>query len=483
MNYDHQLLNFLRGGRGMKNAGLLKSFVFLGTVASFAQGTVLLSDIFSSCAETSLNWALSHPDSMVATCGNGEYSIQNKQKGAAGLVIHAFQLKPATITASVKISRTGDSVAAGFFICMRTAPSFAGYSVQLYADQSLQVYKFDSTGSREIYFNTSSYIVPGAASNVVKVSKTGNRFYLFCNDHFIDSITDAANPLANGDFALLVPRTSTVKFDDILITDLAATISSQNCFKDGFSDNSTYPWGDFKQNSVTQEVPGQYLSISTMADGAYDYHYTDIKLDTFVSKTIVSYRKGKTSSLYGFFFKGKQIDSAVPMAFFAFNAKKQYDAYIDTINLPAIGSTFIKGPPYIDGADTTYFWDTLQVVKTSNSRYYKMFVNNVLLDSLSDAKANFAINGVGVFCDDSLVVYIDSISVESGICSPVVNVSRNLKLLRKANFNPSAGEYLIDPLGRKLRVLNYNGSVNRSSLAPGFYISNTRKSGVVVRKK
>ena len=467
----------------MKNAIVLKCMLVVGIAASVALATDLLNDDFSNCAATSLNWTLSNPDSMVATCGSGVYTIQNNLKVGTGLANHAFAAKPATLTASVTITRTNDSIAAGFLICLQTSPAFAGYAIQLNAAQSIQVYKYNASGAAEIYFNTTSYLLGGAAGNVVMVGKTGNSLYLFCNGHFLDSITDAASPLANGDFALLVPPNCTATFDNVLVTDQAAIIPQQNCIADGFNDNSTFPWGDLSNLSTALEINNQYLSINTMNPGAYDYHYTDIKVDTFDSRTILSFRNGKKSSLYGFFFKGPQDSTGgVPMAFFAFNGNKQYDAFTDTITLPGSGTTFIHGPPYIAGTDTTYFWDTLEVTKTTGSHFYKMLVNGVLLDSLSDAKVDFTINGAGIFCDDSLLVYVDSFYVKSGLCSPVAYTLKNTKPPRRSVFNPQAAEYLVDPLGRRIRVLNIYNRENPRTLAPGFYISNNGKSGVVVQK-
>lgn len=472
----------------MKNGMFLKSMVVVGIVASVAGATDLFKDDFSDCAKTFTDWVPSNDtNSIVATCGGGVYTVRNKQQDAGGLMLYTkMNPKPASLTASVKISRDKDSSTAGFFICMQTSPSVTGYAIQLNAAQSISVYKY-SPAAKELYFNVSSYIRGGVATNVITITKIANKIYLSCNDHFIDVVTDAANPLPDGDFALFISPKSTTIFDDVLITDQSTIPVSLNCFIDNFNDNLTYPWGDLNQQAPAAEINNQYLSINTMNSSTDNYHYTDIKVDTFSSKTILSFRKGSKSSLYGFFFKGPVAAGAnrIPMAFFAFNGNKQFDAFIDTVSMAAIGSSFIYGPPYISGTDTTYFWDTLEVIKTTNSSYYKMFVNGNLLDSLSNTKANFAINGVGVFCSPGLLVYFDSFYIKSGLCSPVTNTSRNTKqLLRRAVFNPSVCEYLVDPLGRKLKVLNlYDRGNEKAPLAPGFYISNNRKSGVVVKKK
>lgn len=482
----------------MNYAGLFKSVIIMGVVASLTSAVDLFRDDFSNCAESSDKWAVypPFPDSCIATCGGGVYSLQNRQRVNLLLSIAAIPVKPSTFTASVAITRSNDSIRAGFILCLKTSPSLAGYAIQLDHSQSLTVYKYPGTGS-PLYSTRSSFIRGGAATNVVMVSKIGNKLYIYCNGQPLDVVTDAASPLADGDFSLIVPNGRTVTFDDVLITNQGTILPGRKCVVDNFNDNTTIfienttaGWLDQSNLATANEISNKYLSITTSAtSGAYDYHYTDIDLDTFVSKTIVSFRKGSLGTPYGFFIKGAEVPIGgnlyrTPMVPFAINAQKQYSAG-DPMTLGPT-SPSIKGAPYISGTDTTFKWDTIAVVKKAGSPY-KMFVNGSLLDSVPQADVSFAITGVGFFCYEGLTVYVDSFYVknDTGACLSIANSAKRQRVIQGAMFNPHENACLFNPLGRKVYALEYYSSNprNNSSRAPGYYISSNGRSGVVIKKR
>ena len=466
----------------MAERAIFKGVLILGLMATMAFGAELFKDDFSSCANSSQNW-VSSSSTVQTSCANGSYIVTNSDPTYSGLVYHNFKTKPSTFTLSGKITRTADSVSAGFYICLGLDSKVTGYCVLLNRSPYITVDKIPASGnSSQIFMGSSTYLQPG--TNELKVSKKGNSFFIFCNGHSAGSFTDASSPLSSGDMALAVTPKSTVTFDDILVTDQADTVETTiHKFSDDFDGSALGAgWVDYWSSSTKSEANGA-LRVSTLSSGAKSYLVTDIVIDNFVSKTIVSNRGGKTNAMYGFFLSGKlDAQGHVPMAQFAISGDRSHATYTYTDTIFSVAtSTSIHGAPYVAGTDTTFFWDTIEVVKSANS-CYKMIVNGDTLDSLAAAKVKFAVTGAGIFCDEGQVVAFNSFYARD-LTVNVISPLRNKRLLNRIRFSPYEGPYVIDPLGRKVRFRDSYGRNSGPKLVPGFYLTPNGKSGIIVKSK
>ncbi|MBN1130706.1 MAG: hypothetical protein JXA71_17085 [Chitinispirillaceae bacterium] len=453
--------------------------VILG--CGMVSGAVIFSDDFSDCAQSNQNWIPPVPSTTTTvTCGSGVYRIANSSPTYVGMMFHEFSApKPAVFTASAKISIASGTRSSGIWVCYNKDNN-SGYLFQLNPStpQSLQFNKYRAGAVVDTSFVVqNSAVVSGA--NVLKISKKNDSITLYCNNVYIATVRDRT-PIASGDLTLLVSANSTVTYDDVVVTDQWTPPPPPiHGFRDDFSDNVLTGWLDLSQVNQKQEADG-YLKITTTTTGtSFSDVYIPVDrfgLDTFVTQAAVMHRSGNKTSYYGIFFRGTaSAQGVVPMAYFSINASKQYDAYIDTIR-PVV-SSFIRGAAY----ETTYYLDTIEVVKKRNAPY-RMYVNGQLLDSLPAARIPWAIIGAGINVDNGMAVWVDFFQHSADRnYSPVVTRGTVRRQLVPAAFKPYASEHLFDPMGRVIRMNAINARSN--AIVPGYYITPEGTSGLIIRKK
>jgi hypothetical protein len=434
---------------------------------SLASGTILFSDDFSNPETTNRNW-LTPFSTITRTCANGVYTIANSDVDA-GYVTTTLTPKPSTFTASVKITRSSDSITAGILVSFSTS-SGTGYLMQLNPAQGIQLTKYTGTNALIIFNDNSAVVASG--TNEVKISRKIDSIALYCNGTFITALRDAT-PVSAGDAGMLVPGKQSAIFDDFVITDdWISPPQPSPCFRDEFSIGTTV-WLDYGQKQQKDVAEG-YLKINTTASGAYANPYVRVEqfgVDTFIAVSAFSHRSGDSSGMYGIFFSGAPVSKAVPMVYFGINGNRQYDAYIDTI-LPK-GSTVIGGAAF----QGTYYTDTVKVVKKRNAPY-RMYVNGHLLDSLAASKVNFPIIGAGINVDNGMIIWSDFFQFGPGEICPVVNPTKLTKSFSPVRFTPYQSDFLFDPMGRIVRT---RGGQGIRTLVPGLYIMPGGKNGVVVK--
>jgi hypothetical protein len=271
-----------------------------------------------------------------------------------------------------------------------------------------------------------------------------------------------------------------VTYDNILVTDQPLTGQKDSCFADDFGAAVKKGWLDWGDKDIVQQANGK-LSVSTFTAGAISYPYVNVAMgDTFVSRTIVSNISGRKSAMYGFFIFGDPgTGTAIPMALFTITGDRKFDAFSMGDTIKQALSTVIHGAPY----QTTYYWDTIDVVKQRNNMYI-MIVNGENLDTLAASKVKFTPAGAGVFCDESLHVDFDYFLIgKSWTPCPVTNLLKNSRIAQRIKFAPYSSEYLFDPLGRMVRMKALTNRVYARQTVPGFYIMPSGKSGIVVKNK
>jgi hypothetical protein len=439
---------------------------------SLTFGAVIFSDDFSDPGQTNLNW-ITPFTSLTRTCANGVYTVTNPDADAA-YVTTTLSPKLSNLTASVKLTRSSDSITAGILVCFTTSNA-NGYLLQLNPLQQIQLTKYSGTNKFIIFNDRSAAVVSGPnGTNEIKISKKGDSIALYCNGIFITALRDAS-PVVAGDAGLLVPGKRSTVFDDFIITDeWLPPPRPAACFRDEF-DFSWTTWLDYGQKHQ-KAVEDGYLKLGTTTNGAYADPYIKVDqfgVDSFVAVSAFSHRSGDSMSMYGIFFCGAPVANVVPMIYFCINGFRQCDAYVDAI-LP-VGNSHIRGRAF----QGTYYTDTIKVVKKPNTDYL-MYVNGYLLDTLAASKVKFPIIGAGINVDGGLVLWSDFFQFGPGEICPVVVPARLTKSFSPVRFTPYQSNYLFDPMGRIIRTRSGTGQGTRT-LVPGLYIMPGGKNGVVLR--
>ena len=429
----------------MRRALLCGLSAALLAVSLPAQGAVVFEDHFDNPGTSDGNW-LESSDEMTKNFEGGVCTIENKSSGG-GILYTTLATKPSTFTFSAKITRTSENVDAGLFFCLSINGAVKGYSIHLGNHSNIYLYRNGTGDPRDtlpIFDVASSYMT--ANTNTLKVSKIGTKYNVFCNDQFVTTFTDEL--FSTGDIALLIPKSSSVVFDDVVVTDQFTEGTKQTCFKDDFDDGDQTGWGyNWGQENINNWNGGVRFQTE---NGGQKNMYVSLNLVNFVAKTEVSFRGGNKQKNYGLMLVGTaEPGQSIPMAWFTITGSSYFGAYSKN-GTSLTKNTAIKGDPYISSTgDTTYYVDTLKVVKTQGSDDYVFYVNNVALDTLKrNVDIDFDVSNVGLYCSDSLDVVFDNFSAGEGDGScattimPLTKRIRNNQLLNTQNFK------LFDPMGR-----------------------------------
>ena len=450
---------------------------------SLGFGAELFKDDFSDCSQTNLKW-VSSSDSLVRNCSGGVYTITNKDTRYAGLVYHTFNTKPSVYTVTVKIvSRSGDTCSAGLWADLNIS-NVSGYALQLNRVPWIQLTKYAGGSGSPMFTVTSGGVLAG--SNEILLSRKGDSLVVYCNKQFVQVSVDNTSHAA-GDLALIIPAGGSAVFDDIVVTDtFTPPPRPRTCFRDEFNGTVlSFDWQDYGDKD-TKGLAGGNLRIGTMATGASAYPYVALSVpDTFVFRMYVSHHSGNKTGMYGLFLAGEPVggSGSIPMALFGITGDRKCDAFIAGDSIKPFASSAIKGAAYISGTDTTYYWDTIEVIKKSNQDY-RIMANGMLLDSLASAKVNFAISSAGIFADQGIDIWVDFffIGKDTSDC-PVLITSPKTRQYTYVRFMPKESRYLVDPLGRVIRIKDYYGGAHGRTLVPGYYIAPNGKNGIVLKKK
>lgn len=462
----------------MKNTMFLKSLVFLVAVASIALGAEYpFSDNFSDTNQTKKNWSvlLYQKDSIVRTCANGVYTITNLQKSSnSAFVYHEFLTsKTPTFTASCTITRTADSDTAGMFLCL-SIPTTSGYLTGYSVIINNSYISLNKNGASAAYLDGTPF--RSLLTDTLKVSKQANTIKIFCNGVFLFSYYDNA-PLAPGDFGLIVKSHLSVAFDNVLFTDQFTDGSYPFCINDGFNNRAVAPnWVIDPAAAFTENDSVLVINVPA-AD--YAIGFTRVAVgDTFAARLVVANKGGDSTAFYGLFLYGPDTLNSMPMVFFGITGTQTAKAFLT-------GTSFSpRYKPQIINGSVSPFNDTIDLTRSAGSNSIIMSVNGYSLDTMPMATFKFKIIGAGIFTNGGVKIFADNFYIGPSLNGcPVNSIIRKNQIPRTWLVNPSAGNFLFDPLGRKISTRNVSIRGNYNVMAPGFYISADGKSGVAVQKK
>jgi hypothetical protein len=308
----------------------------------------------------------------------GVATLINPDAVYAGFLIHLFAVKPSTFTFSAKITLTDTAAyGAGIMYCLNSNTGVVGYTVQI-GGQSLQIDKHLATTSQTLYNKYCPFVYEPTKANVIKISKSGTDFNVFCNGHFIVNFTDSEYP--NGDIAVIVQKASTIKVDDVIVTDQFENAPASACFADSFHIASAAAWSNPSEGTAT--FGGGELKLDN-TDSVYSSSIWADGISNMASiKAVVSHVSG--AGIYGVAFG--QTNGIIPFAFCVNAAKKYAIIYPDSLSF-----YLNDGPNILGGLGK----DTIEVLRFANRFVFK--VNGAIQDSLVPVPANFKVNLVGLY--------------------------------------------------------------------------------------
>lgn len=487
----------------MKVSRAMYVFLATGLLAAMAYGQEYpFSDDFSSAVQTNSQWGKWYPTdaSVSATCANGVYTIANSSSQTYPEFYHGFTNKVSAFTASCVVTRSSDTILAGMVLCLSAFPNLNGYAVQVQGSGVndcigyITIDKWASGASSNVWFAEYHQQNSSHPSDTLKVSKQGNTLTVFCNGVYIGSYTDNTAPISSGDFGFQIQENSTADFDNVVFTNQSTPGNFPTCVIDKFNNSRIENAWILRGCSYFTEDSVLHISAPSGIDARCE---TRMTIDTFYSSLIVSHRYGDSNSLYGFYLRGP--DSIIvsgpnagkithSSAFFGITGLRACSAYLssDTVITPKYPPPgYIHGKAFVNGPnDTIFYKDTIVVRKTNGSSNYVMYVNRHNLDTLTTTDINFQIVGAGIYASRGQNIFADYFFLgPDSNATGVVNIFPQVRTLKNARFSPMTSRYFFNPLGRIVCRRDAYGRLSDKVLAPGFYITDEKKSGVIINKQ
>ena len=436
------------------------------------QGAVIFQDDFSNPGESNTNWNPNDPSIVSKSFTGGELTATNSHGSLGGLLIHYLDNPPSIFTISAKINRTTDKPA-GLYFCLATVGvNLVGYVIRFDNVSDIVVWK-DSADTQVMMFRgQSGYLFSGY--NEIKVSKQGSLFNIFCNGHYLGNFTD--NQYPSGNIALMLSPNSTAKFDNVLLTDVFEDAQIPHCFSDDFNDGNLLGWSSSGDAQV--QPHNEKLRIKTETNG-YVYYGVALELTNFVSRVVVSHRSGHKNKTYGLYLMGAPVNGTSPIKGFVINGNRMYGTFTPGENFNIFSSSKIRGAAFVDGDQTFYYNDTLELTKGTSTGYI-FKVNNSPLCTVPDI--GFDIRQIGLYVSDSLDLLFDDFIAAEGtdfVCEGLPVISQR-KTHKPVLSIAQKQQYVFDPLGRALKA-NSMANMKRKNLSSGIYLlkGQNRKTVVV----
>jgi hypothetical protein len=428
---------------------------------SFINAATILQEDFSNPADANTAWIASN-DFITRTFGTGACVVSNTSDKFSGYVYHVYDTKPEVFTVSAKISRTVETAIAGFSL---------GFSSADYSGLTIMV------GADAIYFGKSSDgTLNGVASpyidkndNVLKVSMNGSTCNIFVNDQFVTTFNYSS--ITAGDFGFILSKQTTAAYDNVLVTnEFTEKPAPVKNFVDEFDGTLKTDWTVYKQDGTAATQNGKLSMVSDNKSGAYVNMLVNLELDSFVLKTVVSHISGNPAKIYGILLEGEG-DTA--QSTFAIAAGKYYGVVVGRNPFNLVSTAKVRGLAYVEGEQTYYYNDTLEVVKYSGVNTYAFVVNRDTLTRLSGL--NYAITKAGLFCQDSLNLAFESFTINS---LPVTSVKRFVAKRSIPSMSMMKTFAVVDPLGR---VIPVNRVVDKKGAAGVYIIQTNRGAQTMLR--
>lgn len=296
--------------------------------------------------------------------------------------------------------------------------------------------------------NINSFIsAENNATHTLKVSKKGSDIYFFCNNVFLEKLTDNQYPA--GDVGFAIGAGQKASFDHALVTDDIEIGKPLKYFSDDFEDGDLFGWRKLNGNGTATAKNG-VMNVSSGTDAMI--LYTNGGYKDMPCTTIVEHKSG--TSFYGIVFLKFHPNQSIPIYYYLINSSKQYSVFSSTAG-DIISNSNIHGTK-----------DTLIVTKD-----YDFIANgHVLDDTTFDAGLDF--NGVGVIVyTGSSVIEFDNFRAGDYDSTGIIYEPNIIPLFTKARTSYLLGGsgIIYDIRGRKVASFQGGYKEKLKNLSSGSY--------------
>lgn len=447
--------------RLMRMLGLLCCVSVIGS----AQAATIFSDDFSDTNQTKIKW-VNPSSSLSMKFVNGSLTLTNSDATYTSFLVHSFPpaAKPSTFTLSAKITMPAPTTnGVGLMCCMDNTTALKGYTFLLGMGQSIFASKYTGTGSQSIYGSSNSFV--NTVTNIIKVSKSVDTFWVYCNEHLITRFID--NQFTSGDIAIVVLPKMSVTVDDVVMTDQVQHPAEQSCFVDSFYNMALDGW-DYTTLTNGPITIGAGKIAPTDTDTTYSsIIFTSGIYDNASMKAIVRHKSGP--GMYGITFITVVRDSIhliyKTYAFCVDSLRRYQIQYPDT---PKVWKR--PAQSFIYGALGT---DTLEVLRYS--KHYVFKVNGYDVGENIPIPLQYSVDGAGLYVGQKttaeytlFMVGGDSTSAKCAAGQPVFQ--RNVMRYQPVQYRYGSSNVVFNILGRKIGMYDWNSFVKARSVVAGPYI-------------
>jgi hypothetical protein len=429
-------------------------------VLSNTMGATVFSDAFNDTNQSKINW-VNYAGLLSITYSGGAITLKNPDTVFTGFLVHSIPAKPTKFTLSATITTTTAVNGAGLMFCLNSTSGLKGYTLQIGTGQNVFAYKYAAGATIVSPSKTSSYV--NATANVLTVSKSSDTFNIFVNGHYVTRFYDAA--FQNGDIAIMVPPKSTIKVDDVILTDQFLVDNTPTCFSDSFKVTDLEGWN-------TTPIVGEYtvgagkLILNNTDNNFSSIVYTDGNFQSASMKTTVRHTRG--AGMYGLCYVSVVFGDSgkvnyKPYAFLVDSLRRYSIVYPESANVRTRSAqSFIYG---------SLGTDTLEVIRFATHFVFK--VNGIDVGETIPAPQTYRIAGAGLYVAKQTAATFNYFLVggDSTGASCVGNSP-----VRQKNFTYvkpyvqvfSAGSVVYNAMGRKIGVFD-RYSFERADLVNGLY--------------
>jgi hypothetical protein len=443
----------------MKNLKLILIVACGLAMAGAAQAATIFSDNFSDTNASKVNWNQLAAAGFSASYSSKGVTLKNPDTTYTAFFIHSFATAPSIFTLSAQFTIADATVnGAGLMYCFSDNPGVQGYTLQLGTSQYLFCFKYAGTAESDLKNQFNPFVKQLPGTNVLMVSKTtGNVFNVFCNGHYITRFSD--NQFANGDIAVLVPPSSTIIVDSVLVTDQATNPPASACYADSFLTTASAAWSS---PSAGEASFGGGQLVLNNTDSVYSSTiYVDGISPSASIEAIVSHKSGAGG--YGVAFVESDSNRIVPFAFLVDSLRRYSVVNPDS---PTVSSHLGHGIIY--GALGT---DTLEVLQFGTKCVF--LVNGAAQDTVA-IPSDFRIDGAGLYASPKTAVICTKFIAggdSTGARCPSTAVSTPGHPLVNARVLPPVfgkGSVVYDMRGRRIGVFD-RASFERANIVSGLY--------------
>lgn len=407
--------------------------VSLGLLVARSSGTVVFQDNFQSGAQwVKASWS----GDITASVENGTYTVDNASEFIGG-VQHDLAGE-STFTYSVDMTVLSEAYSyVGIYFCGK--PGLKGYLFTIHDQQGYTIAKFADTTTIELGSGRNSFVNP--KSNVLKVSKSGNRMNFFCNGAYLTTIED--DSYASGNIGLVVGSGQKVAYNQAVYTDEYVTGNPKSRFSDDFEDGDIQGWLTWRLGHQSIRESDGVLSFTAGEAGSRSIIVTSGMYENAPVRVIAKRTGGNVDGFYGLI--AMQIRDTVLQSG---ENGTTFSSFVAQISGSRNRVAYVFQPGYIEyssvpaSAISPEDTDTLEF--TSD---YQFVVNGSVLPDI-DYGTQYPFNAVGFIVDSDVSVEFDMF--QAGAPSEIRLAEPSALIPDKPVYTLGGPGIIYDPRGRRM---------------------------------